>query len=118
MKKILIGGMLLCVFQAYCQTTHVVAVAINQEEECQIVDGLEESDLFKVFPNPVKSSFTIQSELRGAFIKLVDTQGRVQRSGKLKEGKLEIQVSDLARGIYILYLESPSGYDQIKIKIQ
>lgn len=99
------------------QTTHQVAVAINQGIDCPIT-GLSESDIFSVYPNPVESSFTIQSSIKEAEIKLIDLNGRDVRSRKMIKGELQIEVSDLPKGIYIIHFEHASGSDHIKIKIQ
>lgn len=111
----------LCVLLGYsthAQTTHQVTVAINQGVDCTSPLALDESDLFSVFPNPVEFSFTIQSPIREAEIQLMDLNGRNVRSKKMLNGKLEMEVADLPKGIYIIYFLHESGSDHIKIKIQ
>jgi hypothetical protein len=111
----------LCALLGYttnAQTTHHLNVAINQGVECPVIAGLDESDLFSAFPNPAEFSFTIHSPIREAEIQLIDLNGRKVRSKKMLTGKIEIEVSDLPKGIYIIHFLHESGSDQIKIKIQ
>ncbi len=117
-KYITITMLSLVGYSINAQTTHQVAVAINQGIECPIIAGLEKSDLFSVFPNPVESSFTIQSPYKEAEIKLIDLNGRNVRSKKMLNGTIQIVVSDLPKGIYIIHFLNESGSDHIKIKIQ
>lgn len=100
------------------QTAHEVTVAINQGIECPVVAGLGESDLFSIYPNPVEFSFTIQSAIKEAEIKLIDLNGRNVRTRKMIDGRLEVEVADLPSGIYILHFLHVNGADNIKIKIQ
>lgn len=117
-RYIIFISFVMIAFSSKAQATHEITVAVNQGTDCPVVAGLEESDLFKVFPNPVTSSFTVQSEILDANIKLTDMHGRVVRDGNLKEGELEVDVSALNGGIYILHVQSGQLSDHIKIKIQ
>ncbi|MEO9484360.1 MAG: T9SS type A sorting domain-containing protein [Ekhidna sp.] len=104
-------------YHVSAQTTHEVTVAINQGVDCPIT-GLDESDVFSVYPNPIESSFTIKSAIKEAEIKLIDLNGKKVRSRKMTNGELQVEVSDLPKGIYIIHFEHVSGSDRIKIKIQ
>ena len=103
---------------AKAQTTHQVSVSINQSVECSTPLALNESDLFNVFPNPVEFTFTIQSQIEEADISLIDLNGRNIRSKRMTNGEVEMEVSDLPKGIYIIHFVHGAGSDQIKIKIQ
>lgn len=105
-------------YSIQAQTIHQVTVAINQGAECTSPLGLEESDVFQVYPNPVELSFTVQSHIQEADISLYDLNGRNVRSKKMLNGKLEMEVTDLPKGIYIIHFLHASGSDNIKIKIQ
>ncbi|MEO9868900.1 T9SS type A sorting domain-containing protein [Ekhidna sp.] len=104
-------------FSIKAQTIHRITVAINQGADCPIT-GLSQSDVFAVYPNPAATSFTIQSSIREAEIKLIDLNGRKVRSAKMTDGELKVDVLDLPKGIYIIRFEYQSGSDRIKIRIQ
>lgn len=105
-------------YQGFSQTTHAVQVRINQGPECPVVNGLDEADLFTVFPNPATSSFTIEAEVADATIKLIDSQGKAVRSALLRNHKLQVDADGLKPGIYLLYLDYEGGTRHIKISIQ
>ena len=59
---------------------------------------------FSFGPNPCKDVLHVQGNLSGS-VRLLDQSGRVIKSVKLKEkGGLEIDLSDCARGVYLLQL--------------
>ena len=122
MKNILVLLILGWSAQGFCQTTHSVLVNVNQGTGCSVLVNtkdpiLQESQLFKVFPNPVQSSLTIQSELLQSRIRLFDAQGREVRSGTLQSKEMIMDVQGLKSGIYVLYFEHKTGSDHIKIKV-
>lgn len=118
MKRLTVIAFLLFTIQGFSQNTHAVTVAVNQGEGCPVIDAIETSELFQVFPNPASSSITIQAEIQSANLRLVDIQGKEVRSNKFLKGRLTMDIEGLPKGIYVLFLDHENGSDKIKIKIQ
>lgn len=113
-----ITGLLFLTMQGFSQTTHQVSVAVNQPEGCSIVDALDVSQLFEVFPNPATSSITIQSEIQNAELRLVNLEGKEVRVETLVSGNLKMEVGDLGSGAYVLFFDHDNGTEKVKIIIQ
>ena len=107
-----------CCFQLRAQTTHAISVAINQGEVCPIVAGLEESDLFKIYPNPASNFLNVESTLQQASFKLIDLNGREVRTEDMIGGELRVDLTGLKRGVYILQVSGEDKLDKVKIRIQ
>ena len=69
------------------------------------VDEVGNNNTIKIYPNPVKDILTIESsqELNND-IKITDLSGRVLITDKLKGKSIEINVSSLKKGIYLLQI--------------
>lgn len=59
----------------------------------------------KVFPNPANSTLNIESRLQDAEIKICDVLGNELRSERLNY-KRQIDIGDLPKGVYFLYVRS------------
>jgi glucose/arabinose dehydrogenase len=92
-----------------------------QEEEVTSV-ATASTIKFNVWPNPVSSSLFIELENTNELqisIELVNTMGQVSSSyGGLVAGVNEINLNDLAAGIYILYVRGAEGIAQQRIIIE
>ena len=103
----------------FAQTTHSIEVSINQGARCPVVTGLENSHHIAVFPNPVNtSSFTIQSDLSEGRVELHDLRGTIIHRGNLVDGKLEVKVSEINSGIYIINIIETNRIHRLKIQIK
>lgn len=118
MKKILLLSFLAIAFKSYSQTTHQINVAINQGASCPIVKGLEDSPLFKVFPNPATKSFTIQTDLQGTEVQLFDLRGKKIRSLSTWEYQTVVDVEGLPKGLYFLQFQNGVKVEQTKILVK
>jgi hypothetical protein len=58
-----------------------------------------------VYPNPVTDNLTIESP-QSAVIEITNIQGQAIQQLQIKQGKTGINISDLAKGVYILRLNS------------
>ncbi|MCK4360034.1 MAG: right-handed parallel beta-helix repeat-containing protein [Candidatus Cloacimonetes bacterium] len=85
----------------------------------QVVDLYDATKLFSNYPNPVVNSTTIKYQLKGsvveqdAIIKIYNILGELVKIVKGKKGKAELDVSDLATGIYLYQLKTTS-YNEVK----
>ncbi len=86
--------------------------------ECGIVmsvDDLNASD-FKVYPNPAKNSFFVESKETGN-LNIYDLNGKLIRSEYNLNGKNQVRVN-LPKGIYIIEFESGKAKSAQKLIIQ
>lgn len=86
--------------------------------ECGIlmsVDDMNSSD-FKIYPNPTKNSFFVESTEKGN-LKIYDLNGKLVQTQKNLTGKNQIQVQ-LTKGIYIVEFESDKTKSTQKLVIQ
>jgi hypothetical protein len=71
--------------------------------------GIEElknnASNISVYPNPATNNFTIES-LQKATIEILNTQGQTIFQQQLQQGKSDIDISGLAKGVYIVRLKS------------
>ena len=77
----------------------------------------------KIFPNPASQKLFIQyhaSKAGNILIRMVDEKGSIvfQRNQQVEQGitTLEIQVSDFARGVYLLSLQGEAYFQRKWVK--
>lgn len=91
--------------------THFPNVSINQpEESIQVAE---------IYPNPVISKFTISMKDDYGMIKSYSVKdilsGERLRSEKINAGKVEVDLSTVQAGVYILYIHTSLGHQRLKI---
>jgi hypothetical protein len=76
-----------------------------------ILNIKNETDIVKVFPNPATNNITIESPQQVLF-EILNIQGQKILQQQLQQGKTDIDISVLAKGFYILRLNS---YDKTEV---
>ena len=85
----------------------------------QIVSNIPEiNNTYSVYPNPAKSNIFIQSTVNSNLISIYTSNGILIRKFKSNFDRIQIDVNDLTRGIYILEISNDSGINYQKIFIQ
>lgn len=64
---------------------------------------------FSVYPQPMSNVLNISAELRLKKVEILDVRGSMLTQKDVNATKLELDVSDLAEGAYILRLETENG---------
>ncbi|MCO5247559.1 MAG: T9SS type A sorting domain-containing protein [Chitinophagales bacterium] len=66
------------------------------------------SDNFEVYPNPSSSSFNLQFKniVHGTY-SLLDVNGKTIKNGHIDNSSISINVSDIAKGLYLVQIISP-----------
>ena len=82
--------------------------------------GINENDYFrnfKIYPNPAGSLFTIEgATLQNAMLSINNMVGElVLQKRQLSNGKNEMDISNLSKGIYIIKVENTQGIKQQKL---
>lgn len=85
-------------------------------EDCEA--SLSNQDLvkttFKAYPNPVNNRLTIDSKINASY-SLVSVLGKVEVKGNLTAGNNSIDFSKLAKGVYILNINTVNGAEVLKV---
>ena len=116
--KILCLSCCLFAFIAKSQTTHNVSVAINQGTECPEPLSIDDdSSLFRFFPNPAKETITILTKLDRFEVKIYTLQGQLVLNSFYTRDE-EINIEDIAEGIYLLEVHTDLYSESRKIKIK
>ncbi len=102
-----------------CQPTPLPCnVNINYQPDCiKVATNEVESMNINVFPNPVSNIFTIQtnsSEINK--VELIQLNGSILKSAIFTE-TLQIDVSDIPNGIYIIKLQGKKGVNYAKLSV-
>lgn len=87
------------------------------------IDEISFEESFKVYPNPNNGVFTIVNEgiAQQSSIKLLDIQGRIVYDDQYyftKNGKKQIELSNLTGGVYVLLIQSEGKQEQYRIVIE
>lgn len=78
----------------------------------------EEHSELNIYPNPVNSKLTISNTVIIERIYIFDLQGRLLMSKEPKEKQVEIDVADLAEGVYLINVKDHIGDHTLKFKKQ
>lgn len=69
-----------------------------------------------IFPNPTAGVFTIESNTAiSKTIDVMDVTGRVILTNTLKDGKINVNISNLSNGIYYVKIKSENAVEVIKV---
>lgn len=82
-----------------------------------IDDGIEETSFLavNVSPNPTSSSVTIEANTAKGEVAVFDLFGRQVMSATLLEGRAELDLNDVAKGVYVARISSEAGTSTIKL---
>lgn len=69
----------------------------------------KEQPVIQMFPNPAQDQVRIQTELDMSQIQLQDMQGRTLRSISVQNNLYDLQLNDLAKGIYFVTINMENG---------
>lgn len=90
----------------------VVGKGSERVELCPTFTGIqdvESTQRISLFPNPVTNEFTIEAELNGIALEIVDHTGRSIRSVNWNHGQNKVDVSELSPGHYLLRMIHREG---------
>ncbi|MCP4443162.1 MAG: T9SS type A sorting domain-containing protein [Aureispira sp.] len=94
-------------------------ISVMVDHETKIVTQKEQVIIdFEVTPNPAQSIVTVigdEHELREAKLELMDATGKVIKNVQIQSSRTELDISDLANGIYFIRVEQQKGIGVKKI---
>jgi hypothetical protein len=107
-------------FQGFEFVTKIIYRDSARFEPVGIFDVKKDEIQFQVFPNPSNGFFFISvfNDLNGVSIKLTDVSGRLVLQRDITAPIEMINTSDLAKGIYILTLQSNEGAASKKLVVE
>jgi len=112
--------MLLCYAPfGFSQATHSVLVAVNQPEQCIVLNNNDHTGLnINVYPNPAGQNLIITSEYIIDEVSILDSTGRIVYSRKQKGNQFSLDVSRYNRGMYHCIIKHSAGINRAKIILQ
>ena len=97
------------------QTQTVTTQLVNTEDVLKVADNIS------VFPNPSNGQYTVSIEglTKDLTLKIVDVQGRVLRQWQYDNPTTNfiqnIDISDVAEGVYFLQVQTADGLDVVRL---
>ena len=74
------------------------------------INAPNQNNELKIYPNPANEKVIIELEnLIGQHLKIVNAIGQVVYDAEIKNKKIEIDLSDLANGIYTVQVQTAKG---------
>ena len=82
-----------------------------------IDDGVEETSSFdvSVSPNPTSGRVTIEANTANGEVLVFDLFGRQVMSATLLEGRAELDLNDVAKGVYVARISSDNGVATVRL---
>lgn len=93
-------------------TLRLISASIEKTPSLSINDNDFSSTKITAYPNPVTNSFQIDSNINIENIDLYTVHGQLLKSFK---ANANYNISDLAKGVYIVKVKSASGKETLKI---
>lgn len=69
----------------------------------------------EIYPNPVKDVLFVHTAEKAAEVQLFTMDGKAVKSQKTSDGKAQLNVSGLSKGVYLLKVKTASGVSTKKI---
>jgi hypothetical protein len=82
-----------------------------------MMTGIKKDPKVKVYPNPVDTQLTLQSDQNNVRYILTDASGQKIMTSVLSSFKQSIDVSNIRNGFYFLSIESDTGVELHKLNI-
>jgi hypothetical protein len=82
--------------------------------------GIEENEMsnINIYPNPANNVVNISSDVDMKTVRIVNYTGQVVYTENAYSNSLSINTSNLAKGVYVLQLETASGWSSQKLIIE
>lgn len=90
---------------SYLQKSQYSIISVEVIQGITGINSLELTDQLKIYPNPAKNNLTIES-LQKAVVEILNIQGQKILHQELQPRKIDIDISGLEKGVYILRLLS------------
>jgi photosystem II stability/assembly factor-like uncharacterized protein len=110
------------------QQVYVAIQCVSQDAFVFMIDdlmvesitGIEENEIsnFNIYPNPANNLVNISSDVDMKTVRIVNYTGQVVYTENAYSNSLSINTSNLAKGVYILQLETASGWSSQKLIIE
>jgi hypothetical protein len=81
--------------------------------------GIEENEMsnISIYPNPAQNVVNISSDVNMKTVRIVNYTGQVVYNENAFSNSLSINISNLAKGIYVIQFETASGWSGQKLVI-
>jgi hypothetical protein len=99
----------LVALQNYLTSCGVDIGSINFHGNCALGNEEFANDSIQIYPNPASFNVTINCNINIKTIELIDVQGRILVSKMVNENQVTLDVSDYAKGIYYVKVNTDKG---------
>jgi hypothetical protein len=84
-----------------------------------VIVGIDELErTANIYPNPATNMVNISSDVELKTVRVVNYTGQVVYTENAYSNRLSINISNLAKGVYVLQLETASGWSSQKLVIE
>jgi photosystem II stability/assembly factor-like uncharacterized protein len=80
-----------------------IGIILKTTNGGQWINEINKEEIVKIFPNPVNDKLTIDALQKSTMV-ILDIQGQTILQLQIQQGKTDINISELASGVYILRL--------------
>jgi Leucine-rich repeat (LRR) protein len=95
--------------QNYLTSCGIDISSINFHGNCALGNEEFGNDSIQIYPNPASSTVNINVNINIKTIELIDVQGRILVSKMVNENQVTLDVSDYAKGIYYVKVNTDKG---------
>jgi hypothetical protein len=96
-----------------CTNTAMVSLAV---EACVGIGSIDAANGLNVYPNPTSGEFTVEMNSSSAkTVNVTDVTGRVILSANTEESTFNVNISQLAAGVYYVKVSSDNAVNVIKV---
>ena len=91
---------------------------VNAPEAKEYTEGISESSIAaKVYPNPTQGEITLEGEGIN-HVRIVNAYGQTVYNSKIDGEQVRIDLSNMAKGIYMMHIEANDGQAVRKIVVE
>ena len=102
------------------ETTYVFIITSDRDLDANFIyaEGVgENSSSAKVYPNPTKGEITLEGEGLN-HVRIINTYGQMVYNAKVEGEQVRIDLSNMAKGIYMMHIEAYDGQVVRKIVVE
>ena len=90
---------------------------MSEPVSCEVTKVSESSIAAKVYPNPTKGGITLEGEGL-SHVRIINVYGQTVYDAKVEGEQVHIDLSQKAKGIYLIHIEAQGGHTARKIVVE
>ncbi len=97
-----------------CSSANTITVALYKCSYTGLIDNQKETSHIKLYPNPIKNYFFIETETK-VELEIYNELGQLVFKNNFEMGKHELRLTELPNGLYFVKARKGDSYDIIKM---